>query len=342
MAEATKDIAKKEESLSVRFMNKVVTEFGSNVGSVELTLFQRRLAQNYFMAADNALKLAETKRLKKPDKDRDPVPCTWQNVNMEALARDVVSCARIGLDPAQRNHVSMVLFKNNVIGKYDIGFIEGYRGLEIKATKYGLDIPDQVIVELVYSKDRFKSIKRDRANNVESYEFEIVNDFDRGEIVGGFYYHCYHKAPEKNRLVVMTLKDILKRKPRYASYEFWGGEKDIYENGKRTGKKEEVEGWYEKMCWKTIYRAAYASITIDSQKIDDDFLRLKSHEDRANEAAIDAEITDNANTGPIVDVDTVEDETPKASTGGAPPAETIPENGTAGSEAVNGTHGPGW
>ena len=54
------------------------------------------------------------------------------------------------------------------------------------------------------------------------------NEFARGDIVGGFYYHIYQDKPEKNKLVVMPLKEILKRKPQYASAEFWGGEKDSY------------------------------------------------------------------------------------------------------------------
>jgi recombination protein RecT len=193
------------------------------------------------------------------------------------------------------------------VNKYDIGFVDGYRGIELKAKKYGLDIPDSVTVELVYQNDKFKEIKKDRNNPVESYEFEIVNSFDRGEIVGGFYYHSFTGAPEKNKLVVFNLKDILKRKPKYASVEFWGGEKDKWENGKKVG-KETVEGWYDQMCYKTIYRAAFGDITIDSQKIDDDYLHLKQMEHNLDEAKVDAEIAENANTETIDITGTVRDD----------------------------------
>ena len=192
-------------------------------------------------------------------------------------------------------------FKNNHLKKYDIGFIDGYRGLELKAFKYGLDVPSSVVVEVVYSSDKFILRKRDANNKIDSYTFEIVNPFDRGDVVGGFYYLAFKDAPEKNRVVAMTLKDIEKRKPKYASTEFWGGEKDEYKNGKKTGKKEVVEGWFDEMCYKTVCRAAYGSITIDSQKIDDDFLRLKSMEDRYAEAAVEAEIAENANSE-VIDV----------------------------------------
>lgn len=293
-------IAKKEPTQSERFMTKVIAEFGSSVGEVALTNFQKRLAQNYFIALDSVLKTTEEKRLKKSEKYRDPLPVTWANVNMDKLARDVVAYARIGFDPSQPNHINLIPFKNNSLGKYDIGFIEGYRGLELKSVKYGLDVPNHVTVELVYSNDYFAPIKKDANHPYEGYEFEIKNPFDRGKILGGFYYHSYTKTPEKNKLVMMTIKDIEKRKPDHASPEFWGGEKDKWENGKKVG-TETVEGWYEKMCWKTVYRAAHSDITIDSQKIDDDYLRLKQMESDFAESEVEREINANANKN-VIDI----------------------------------------
>lgn len=293
-------IAKTEPTQSERFMAKVISEFGSSVGEVALTNFQKRLAQNYFIALDGVLKTAEEKRLKKSDQYRDPVPMTWANVNMDKLSRDVVAYARIGFDPAQANHINLIPFKNNNTGKYDIGFIEGYRGIELKSVKYGLEVPDHVTVELVYSNDYFAPIKKDANHPHESYEFEIKNPFDRGTILGGFYFHSFIKTPEKNKLVMMTIKEIEKRKPEKASAEFWGGEKDKWEKGKKVG-TETVEGWYDKMVWKTVYRAAHNDITIDSQKIDDDYLRLKQIESDLSDAEVSEEIRANANRD-IIDV----------------------------------------
>jgi recombination protein RecT len=293
----TTAVAQKELTASERFMNKVVTQFTSGVGEVALTKFQQRLAQNYFVALDNVLKVAEQKR----DSQYNNLPMVWQNVNMEKLAINVVSYARIGFDPALPNHINMIPFKNKHTGKYDIGFVEGYRGMELKAIKYGAEVPDSTTVEVVYANDRFKSVKKDRNNAVEGYDFEITNDFERGEVIGGFYYHQFNNTPEKNKLVVMNMKDILKRKPDKASVEFWGGLKDVYKNGKKTGEQEEVEGWYEKMIEKTIFRAAYSSITIDSQKIDDDYMNLKKAEMEFAESEVDEEIKQNAN-GPIIDI----------------------------------------
>lgn len=320
------EIEKKELSQSERFMNMVIKEFNNGVGELALTDFQKRLAQNYFISLDGVLKSAEEKRLKSKTKQgndwvlKNTLPINWQNVNMQQLACDVVSAARVGLDPAQKNHVSLIPYKNNALGKYDIGFVDGYRGIELKAKKYGLDIPDSVTVELVFANDKFKEIKKDRNHPVESYEFEIVNSFDRGAVVGGFYYHSYSKSPEKNRLVVFTLKDILKRKPKYASVEFWGGEKDVWEGGKKVG-TETVDGWYEQMCYKTIYRAAYGDVTIDSQKIDDDYLRLKQAENNMTEAQVEEEISANANTEPIDIQGTVVQDQPKEEPKSGHPAE---------------------
>ncbi|MGL5512161.1 MAG: hypothetical protein ACRDBM_02840 [Sporomusa sp.] len=298
-----KQVTKVELSMSERFMQKVMSEFGASVGDVALTDFQKRLAQNYFISLDASLRAADEKRIKsnknKSEQYQNNLPMTWANVNLEQLARSVVSYARIGLDPAQKNHINMIPYKNNTTNKYDIGFLEGYRGVELKSKKYALDMPDAVVVELVYSNDKFKSIKKDRTNPIEYYDFEIVNDFDRGDVIGGFYYYIYNNCPEKNKLVVMTRKDIEKRKPAYASVEFWGGEREVWEGGKKTGKKEHVEGWFEQMCYKTIHRAAYSALTIDSQKIDDDYLQLRQMEQSISDAKVAEEIAANANTETI-------------------------------------------
>jgi recombination protein RecT len=301
----TQALDKKSASPSERFMDMVLREFGSGVGEAALTNFQKRLAQNYFMAADMALKNAETKRQNKLKYGKDErekkksIPVVWENVKMLELAQYVVSSARIGLDPFQENHVSLIPFKDNAVGKYGMTFMIGYRGKELKAKKYGLDVPDSVTVELVHTNDRFKSIKKDKNNPYDTYEFEIIDDFDRGTIRGGFYYHRFSQNPEKNKLTVFTLADIEKRKPKYAAAEFWGGEKDVWTTDEKTGKRkkttEHTDGWYEKMCWKTIFRAAYGDITIDSEKIDADYQRLKAMEESFESAKAEQEVELNAN-----------------------------------------------
>lgn len=263
-----------QPSQSERFTMAVMKEFTSNAGDVQLTNFQKKLIQNYFIKLDMTLKENEVKRLGKSEQYRDPLEFVWKNVNMAQLALDVVAYSSIGLDPLQDNHINLIPYKNKKTNQFDIGFIIGYEGMKIKAVKYGFEVPDDVIVELVYSNDIFKSHKKNKDNQVESYTFDIVNDFDRGEIVGGFYYHVFRSNPEKNRLKVMTMKDINKRIPKNASPEFWGGEK------KKWGSEEveHIDGWYEEMVEKMLKRAAYNSITIDSEKIDEHLVKMMQAE----------------------------------------------------------------
>ena len=271
-------LKKIEPTFSERFSNMVIQEFTGNVGSVALTAFQKRLIQNYFISTDMALKTAEERRLKKSEQYRDLVPITWANVNMESLALNVVACAKIGFDPALPNHINMVPYKNNNTNKYDVDFIEGYRGIELKAKKYGYDMPDYVIVKLVYKNEKFTPVYKDKDNSVESYLHKPADDpFNPGDIVGGYYYHAFKELPEKNKLMFYNLHEIEKRKPQYASVEFWGGEKTIYKDGKKNG-TEKVEGWFAEMCWKTLYRLAHNAITIDSEKIDENLMRIIENE----------------------------------------------------------------
>lgn len=273
----TEDKAKTPEIVkkagSEKFTNAVLSEFSANVGEVNLSQFQKKLIQNYFIKLDRTLKDAELKRQSKGNY-ADAVPVTWENINLPKLAQDVVSLSLVGLDPLMNNHVNLIPYKNNSTGKYDITPIVGYRGLELTAKKYALETPDDVVIELVYSNDKFKQIKKSASNKVENYEFEIQDSFDRGELVGGFYYIMFFETPEKNRLRVFNLEQIEKRRPAYASPEFWGGEKDEYKSGKKTGEKIKVEGWFEEMAFKTICRAAYNSFTIDSEKINEHFIHV--------------------------------------------------------------------
>jgi len=266
-------------SYSARFTAKVETELASKTGtSLELSEYQKRLIQNYFLGIDASLKMAEDKRMKKAQSKRDSLSVTWQNINMQSLAIDVVARSRIGYDPALPNQINMIPYKNNTTQKYDVVFIEGYRGLEMRAMKYALNTPTDIIVKLVYENDEFTPIMKDDTNTIESYIFKVTRPFDRGEVIGGFYYHRFKEDGEKNHLVMLSLSQIEKRKPKYASTEFWGGEKDVWQNGKTTGEKIQVDGWREKMLEKTVFRAAYSDITIDGKKVDDAFMSVLNSE----------------------------------------------------------------
>lgn len=289
---------------SERFTAKVMREFGSSAGVPQVTDFQRQLIQGYFIGIDRALKAAEEERLRKNANNKDhkydnDLPVTWEHVNLTDLALDVVHFARMGLDMMQENHLFPIPYKNNKAQRYDVTLMPGYNGIRYIAEKYAVEPPLAVTVELVYESDTFEPVKKDAMNQVESYRFIINKPFDRGAVVGGFGYIEY-TDPQKNELVIMTLHDIEKRKPTYASPNFWGGPQKVWENGKQVEKH--TEGWFEEMCIKTIKREIYSAkhIPRDPKKIDDAYQYMKMREARIAELEAQAEIDANAN-GEIID-----------------------------------------
>ena len=316
-----------------RFTAKVMKEFGRTVGEIHVTDYQRQLVQGYFIAIDRALKSAEEERLRKNEKNKDHekydnnLPVTWGNVNLNDLALDVVHYARMGLDMMQENHLFPIPYKNNKTGKYDMTLMPGYNGIQYIAEKYAVEPPLAVTVELVYSTDTFRPIKKSAENRVENYEFAINNAFDRGEIIGGFGYIEY-ADPVKNKLVIMTKKDIEKRKPKYASANFWGGKQKVWENGKQVD--QETDGWYEEMCLKTIKREIYSAkhIPRDPKKIDDNYQYMKMREARIAELEAQDIIDANAN-GMVIDV------TPTALPEPVTPASGVPISGNPSEPAAS-------
>lgn len=256
-----------ELTVGQRFVEKMKTEYAASVGETKLSESQKSLVQSYFISIDSTIKAAEIGRSKKSGQYQEKLPVKWENVDTSDLARKLIHYSKLGLNPLCSNHMFFIPYKNKNTNKYDMTIIEGYRGIEIKAMKYGFNPPSNVVAEVVRENDTFKVIKKDRNNPVESYTFEMSDPFNRGEIVGGFWYKEYDDET-RNNIKVFSIADIKKRKPTYASVEFWGGQKDEWKNGSKTGKKIDVEGWVEEMYLKTILRNAYNSIPLDASKID--------------------------------------------------------------------------
>ena len=118
--------SKQELTMSQRFVNMVNKELSSVGGGavMPLTDHQKRLGQSYFMVIDSVLGQAEEKRMKKSEKYREALAYTWNNVDFELLARDVVSACRLGLDPAQSNHIFPIPYKNGHTNKYHMVFLK--------------------------------------------------------------------------------------------------------------------------------------------------------------------------------------------------------------------------
>ena len=191
-----------------------------------------------------------------------------------------------------------------------MNLMPGYEGLRYVAIKYAIYPIIDIRVELIHKNDKFKMTSK---NNVECYEFDIENPFDRGEVIGGFGYIRYQDET-RNKLVVMSKAELLKRKPSTAAAEFWGGEKDKWENGKKVG-TETIEGWQEEMLYKTMVRATCKKVPLDPKKINESYIYVmesaenyyvESQEDKVNQ-----EIEENANKE-LIDIkaeETMESET---------------------------------
>lgn len=301
-----RQIKDKELTASERFTGMVMKEFQGNIGTLNLNEYQKQLIRGYFIGIDNALKKAEEARLNKnswkstKEEDKNNLPITWQNVNMNDLAIAVVHHAKLGLDMQIPNHLNAIPYKNNKTQKYDIGFLKGYKGLEYIATQLSLYPIRNIIVELIYSNDVFEIVNKD---NITKYNFIIKNPFDRGEIIGGFGYIQYVDET-RNKIITLSKKDIDKRKPSYAAAEFWGGEK----YNPSTKKKEEVEGWYEEMARKTVARATYNAVSIDPKKVNESYMYVVQKDDSYEnimEVQISEEIEENANKE-LIDIETGE------------------------------------
>lgn len=223
---------------------------------------------------------------------------------MNKLATDVVQNAKLGLDMSIANHLHVVPYKNAKTNKYDLSLMPGYEGLKYIAIQFSIYKIIDIRVELVHENDIFQPVYKD---NIEGYEFKITNPFARGNVIGGFGYIRYENEIH-NKLIVMSVDELLKRKPSTATVEFWGGEKDKWENGKKVG-KEQVEGWTDEMLYKTMVRATCKKVTVDPKKVNESYVYVMESEDNyyndAQEDRVNQEIEDNANKE-LIDIEAEE------------------------------------
>jgi len=118
-------VAKTQPTMSQRFTSMVVREFSQEIGTLEMTQYQLRLAQHLFIGMEMALKKQHMDRLKK---DPKKLPIVWSNVNMDKLALDAVHRIELGLDALVPNHIHVIPYLNGKTGKYDIDLQIGYVG----------------------------------------------------------------------------------------------------------------------------------------------------------------------------------------------------------------------
>ncbi len=333
-APATKD--ENKPSASERFTAMVMAEYGKACGAKhEFTSREIQLIRNYFIAIDQTLTKSEADRVRKNTANRDhkydnSLQYSWQNVNLPALATDLAHYAHIGLDMMEDNHLFPIPYKDNKSSVYTITLMEGYNGIRFQAEKYALTPPRNVTVEVVYTSDVFKPIKKDARHPVEGYEFDIPTPFDRGVPNGVFGYVEFEDAV-KNFLIIFSNADVLKRKPKYASAEFWGGIKKTYEDGKQV--EVTLDGWLPEMYEKTMKREIYGSKRIprDPGKVDESYQYIRQREQQYIDIITEAEVEESSNKAPLSIGEDAPSETAKEVPSVeqvAPPAQAAPVTAT--------------
>ncbi len=299
-------LTKKEEakpSQSERFTNMVMQQY-AQTGIYNPTEREKQLIRNYFICIDQMLGKAEADRVRKNSANRDhsydnELPYTWKTLDLPMLAQDLAHYARVGLDMLEDNTLFPIPYKNNKGNMYSVTLMEGYNGIRYQAEKYALDPFKAVTVEVIFENDVFKMVKKDSRNKIESYVFDIPQPFNRGKPVGVFGYIEYDDST-KNKLVVFSEADVMKRKPKYASPEFWGGEKTVYEKGRPV--KTTLEGWLPEMFEKTMKREIYGSKRIprDPDKIDASYQYIRQREQEFADMAVETEVAENGNRTTII------------------------------------------
>jgi len=262
-----------KETMSARFTNMVVREFGSTVGTLALTPHQQRLAQHLFIGIDNQLRDLEAKRVQNTNDKRPAI--AWSNINMEKLALDAVHRIELGLDALIPGHIYSIPYLNGKTGKYDLDMRIGYVGKDYYRRAMAVDPPVNIIYELVHKKDKFKPIMKGKGNDIESYEFEITDPWDRGEVVGGFGYLVYGD-PTKNKLVLVSKADFDKSKGMAQSNKFWGAHE-------------------KEMQFKTLVTRVTSKLAVDPEKVSAAYTAVELDDNHA-------EIQERAN-GEFIDVE---------------------------------------
>ena len=290
----------KKASASKRFTDMIMAQYSNAIGTQHFTDREKNLIKGYFIAIDEMLRTSEAERIRKNTNNRNHeydnnLPYNWNTINLPQLALDLAHYARMGLDMQQDNHLFPIPYKDNKGNQYTITLMEGYNGIRYQAEKYAVTPPTNVVTQVVHEHDKFTAIMKGKNNPGDTYTFEIPQPFNRGNPVGAFGYIEYEDA-SKNKLVVMSRADIEKRKPKYASPEFWGGVKKTWENGRQV--EVQVEGWEAEMFLKTMKREIYSAkhIPRDPMKIDDTYYFIKQREAQYAQMAAESEAIQHANT----------------------------------------------
>lgn len=215
------------------------------------------LAVNYFTRLDNEFKKLAT-------------PKTWKQINFEDFLSKSIAYANIGIDPLAPKMLSFTLFANKSNGLSDVVFVEDVRCMELLARRYGINCPENITVELIYSTDKFSIVKKDLSHPSEGYILEVTNVFDRGEIIGGVSLSEYAN-PIYNKVRIMSMKEIEKR---VKTTDYNGKETSFWKN------------WRAEMCEKTVGKNAWGKVVLNTTEL------AEYYATKPNEAEFEPENTE--------------------------------------------------
>ena len=101
-------------------------------------------------------------------------------------------------------------------------------------------------------------IKRNGEGRKESFEFNVPEPFNRGEVVGGFGFIMY-EDDRKNKIITVDRKYLKKIQSTAQSNQFWGK-------------------WSEEMQKKTVAHRTSEAVPVDPRKVHDSFYKVQEED----------------------------------------------------------------
>ena len=239
----TTAVTRREATPSERFSLAVERQYTGEIGQLQMTEYDKTLAQHLFVRIDAAFAEMNAR------KSGNDIPVSWNNVNMRKLAIDAVHRVQLGIDALIPGHLYPIAYFNGKTQQYDVDLRIGYKGELYYKMRASVKPVQDVRIELVYDTDEFTVYKKGVSCDLEGYDFRITNPFDRGTLVGGFGYLAFEHAGD-NVLVMLSKAEIerYRASSKAASGNFW-------------------RDWYEQMAYKTIVHRLMDRIIIDPEKI---------------------------------------------------------------------------
>jgi len=238
----TTNITERKPTGGERFTLAVERQFSAEVGNLQMSAYDKQLAQHLFVKIDAAIIELDAHR------KEGNLPIVRENINMRKLAMDAVNRMQLGIDALIPGSIYPIAYFNGKTKQYDLDLRIGYRGEQFYKMNASVKPIKDIRIELVYSKDTYEVHKADMNHACDGYVFELGAPFieERGELRGGFGHIIFEDGSSVH--VPVGKAEIDKYKGKAMGDKFWGE-------------------WYAEMAYKTIVHRTMNKIIIDPQKI---------------------------------------------------------------------------